>query len=244
MKISMMKKEKLCMFFQRVQHRNLMYDTKKKEKKTPLSKKNRDSLWLCFNRVMMYIINKKNLKKKRLTASLPCVRVCESKFTVLNVKSKKKTVLRKRKKEEKRKIHFHCTYSAFVKKNPQSRKIKNYCLDLFCRLDKNCELDFFMQWKCVFFLCKIAHCANWETNILNEWLYTPYHFTVNINLIKELERRRKPISRLYKHPKLTCTMGPKYFWGLFEVFLRSFWGLFEAFLRSSWGLLEDFLGSF
>jgi len=37
MKISM-KKEKLCMFFQRVQHRNLMYDTKK-EKKTPLSKK-------------------------------------------------------------------------------------------------------------------------------------------------------------------------------------------------------------
>merc|ERR1712203_1249379 len=31
-------KRKLCMFFQRVQHRNLMYE--KKEKKTPLSKKN------------------------------------------------------------------------------------------------------------------------------------------------------------------------------------------------------------
>jgi len=67
---------------------------------------------------------------------------------------------------------------------------------------------------------------------MNDYLYTPYHFTVNINLIKELKRRRKPISRLSKHPKLTYTMGQKSFWGLFEVSLRSFWGLFEVFLGS------------
>jgi len=48
------------MFFQRVQHRNLMYDTKK-EKKTPLSKKI-ENRFDCAR--VMYIINKKNLKKK------------------------------------------------------------------------------------------------------------------------------------------------------------------------------------
>jgi len=119
-------------------------------------------------------------------------------------------------------------------------KIKNYCLDLFCCLDKNVNWIFLCDENvCVFFNVRLP-----TVPTLNEWLYTPYHFTVNINLIKELERRRKPISRLSKHPTLTCTMGPNYFWGLFEVFLRSFWGLFEVFLRSFWGLLEVFLGCF
>jgi hypothetical protein len=51
-------------------------------------------------------------------------------------------------------------------------------------------------------------------------------------LIKELERRKKPISRLSKHPKMTCTMGPKSFSGLFDIFRRSFSGLFEDSLKS------------
>jgi len=126
-------------------------------------------------------------------------------------------------------------------------KIKNYCLDLFCCLDKNVNWIFLCDENvCVFFNVRLP-----TVPTLNEWLYTPYHFTVNINLIKELERRRKPISRQSKHRKLTCTLGSKSFWDLFEVFLGSFWGLsegflglFEDFLRSFWGLFEVFLKSF
>jgi len=135
----------------------------------------------------------------------------------------------KGKKKKKQKYVF--IVERIRQKNPQSRKIKNYCLDLFCRLDENVNWIFLCNENVWFFKCKIAHCANWETNILNEWLYTPYHFTVNINLIKELERRRKPISKLSKHPDWLAHWSQSLlgvFWGLFEVFSRSF-------LRSFWG---------
>ena len=70
-----MKKEKLCMFFQRVQHRNLMYDNKKRKENTSLKKKLRLALTVLQNRVMMYIINKKNLKKKKIDSKFT---LCES----------------------------------------------------------------------------------------------------------------------------------------------------------------------
>jgi len=158
----------------------------------------------------MYIINKKNLKKKKDWQQV--YPVCECVIKVHSVKCEKQektiTVLSAEKKEKRRrKKNTFSLWSAFVKKNPQSRKIKNYCLDLFCRLDENVNWIFLCNENVWFFKCKIAHCANWETNILNEWLYTPYHFTVNINLIKELERRRKPISRLSKHPDWLAHWG-------------------------------------
>jgi hypothetical protein len=47
-----------------------------KRKENSSLEKNWDSLWLCFKNRVMYIINKK-IWKKRLTASLPCVWVCD-----------------------------------------------------------------------------------------------------------------------------------------------------------------------
>lgn len=166
---------------------------------------------------MMYIINKKNLKKKIDSKFTLCVSVW-SKFTVLNVKSKC-SVLRKR-----RKIRFHCEAHS-SKKNPHSRKSQEK-FSWFIVVSTKIWIGFFYAMKmCVLLKFEIAHCANWETNILNEWLYTPYHFTVNINLMKELERRRKPISRLSKHPDWLAHRGQSLFgvfWGLFKVFLKSF----------------------
>jgi len=62
-------------------------------------------------------------------------------------------VLSAEKKEKRRKKkNTFSLWSAFVKKNPQSRKIKNYCLDLFCRLDENVNWIFFYAMKmCGFF---------------------------------------------------------------------------------------------
>ena len=47
-----------------------------KRKENSSLEKNWDSFWLCFKNRVMYIINKK-IWKKRLTASLPCVWVCD-----------------------------------------------------------------------------------------------------------------------------------------------------------------------
>ena len=101
----LMKKENYACFFKECNIE--IWCTIQKRKENTSLKKNWDSLWLCFNRVM-YIINKKNLKKKIDSKFTLCESVW-SKFTVLNVKSKKKNSAEKKEKEEKRKIHFHCT---------------------------------------------------------------------------------------------------------------------------------------
>ena len=75
--------------------------------------------------------------------------------SVKREKQEKNSAEKKENEEKRKKKNTFSLYSAFVKKIHQSRKIKNYCLDLFC------ELDFFYAMKmCGFFQCKIAHCAN------------------------------------------------------------------------------------
>jgi len=65
-------------------------------------------------------------------------------------------VLRKRKKRRKKKKEKYIFIVQRIRqKNPQSRKIKNYCLDLFCRLDKNVNRIFLCNENVWFFYVRL-----------------------------------------------------------------------------------------